>query len=304
MKKLLSLGTLILSMSLLSPPVHASGLEEPTLKTDTKLGTVIEEVEGNNEQSNAQEVPYNNPNPAKIIIGDYSGQSTLKGVLKDNNDVDWYKVYVPNEKKSIFSINSGTGNNIHFRVFDGNGNKLEDKDFNKSYSFMGGYPFSLEPSSDHYYFVEITSNGDSNIEYSFSLGDPNYDLDTYTYKAAKPLQIHSTTKIEVTDRYDLTKQYKPNGENLPNKAMVYEVTFSGQKKGKLSNENRYVKLPTNSTWTKMSPYVWRTEISPSLNKNLKDIWQVKLEGSSKDGYDLYPELNLRYIYPVTPENVI
>lgn len=211
---------------------------------------------------------------------------------------------MPNNKQPIFSINSKTGNDIHFRVFDGNGNKLEDRDFNKPYGFMGGYPFSLEPSSDKYYFVEITSNGDSNIEYSFSLGGPNYNLDNYTYKPARPLQIHSANKTEVTAKYDLTKQYKPNGENLPDKAMVYELTFSGVKTGKISNENRYVNLPTNYSWTKTSPYVWRTEMSPSLNNNLKDILEVKLEGSSKDGFALYPELDLRYIYPVIPENVI
>lgn len=299
MKKLLSLGTLILSMVLLSPPVHASGLEEPTLKTDTKLRTAIDEVEGNDEQSNAQEVPYNNPNPDRIVSSsDWSDQNVLKGVLKDNNDVDWYKVYVPNGKRAIFSINLDAGKNIHFNVLDENGNKIKSEDFTKPSNFMGAYPIGLNTSLGQYYFVEITSN--ENIEYSFSLGGPNYEVDSYTYKAPKPLQIQSTTKKEVTAKYDLTA----SGAKLPNEAKVFQFTFSGKKQGSIINENRYVKWPTNSTWTKTKPYVWQSEMSSNLNNYLKNTWEVKLEGTSKGGYTLYPELNFRYIYPVTPENVL
>lgn len=76
-----------------------------------------------------------------------------------------------------------------------------------------------------------------------------------------------------------------------------------KKHSRIIDENRYVKWPTNSSWTKTKSYVWISEMSPNLNNYLKNTWELKLEGKSSKGFTLSPELRFSCIYPITPDNV-
>lgn len=67
---------------------------------------IIDEVEPNDTSNDAQLIERNNHNPAQMLVGDNSSQKVLVGNLVSNLDVDWYKMTLLADPKTILSINN------------------------------------------------------------------------------------------------------------------------------------------------------------------------------------------------------
>ncbi|MBE6049349.1 MAG: hypothetical protein E7214_01465 [Clostridium sp.] len=259
--------------------------------------TRIKEVESNNTVNEAQLITRNNVNPSTVITAKYEGQNVVEGNVADSSDVDWYKVYLPADNNTIFAINSTSlSYDSNIEILDENLNIVSAFKHIQDTKKLGATPYKVKISKEGYYYVKISSivRGGN---YLFTIGGPNYTVDSYTYKSANTLTI---TPKETSDTmsFDLTRN-----SNIPDGAVVYEVKLGGSKKNSALSETRSLKLSSERNWTRTSSYVFNAKFPVISNTLLKSRWDVKLEGSVSKYtkyYSVTPEIRFLYVYPELP----
>lgn len=128
------------------------------------------EVESNDTMSTAQEINRNRHYPEQFISGTNISQNVVKGSIKDANDVDWYKVYVPVGGETLHIISG----DAFFQVFDGNRQKLGKRDY---YDGRGAYGVCVKgPYSYMVAYIKVAGINGVKTKYSFTFGEANLDL--------------------------------------------------------------------------------------------------------------------------------
>lgn len=227
--------------------------------------TVIDEVEPNNISNEAQQIERNNHNPSQTIVGNNTSQKVLVGNVEDSNDVDWYKVNLPANLETILAINPTLGV-LKFEVYDEYFNRIFNEEVSKDPNFLGAKPHYVQIQSEGTYYVKVSNAAGASGEYRFTIGSPNYSVASYQYKAVNPLTLTTTIKI-ATDTYNLS-----HITEVPEKAVVYKVTFDGTKVNSATSETRKLKLQSDSSWISTASYTWVANVpissdpSSSLNK--------------------------------------
>lgn len=209
------------------------------------------EVEPNNSPEQAQSIQKNHSNPSAIVNGDYTGQFATLGNINSKDDVDWYKVYLSADSKNILTVNSRelSGSGI-FEIYDENLNLVLKVEHNQKMEMFSLSPYYISIQKSGYYYVKV-STASLVGNYRFTIGDPNYKLDRYTYTASRPCTLTSSIK-SVQATYDLS-----NIASIPNNAIVYEVSIGGTEVNRTSDEYRSIKLENSNRWipTTMYSYV-------------------------------------------------
>ncbi|WP_146553194.1 hypothetical protein [Rummeliibacillus sp. SL167] len=260
-------------------------------------------MEPNNISNEAQQIERNNHNPSQTIVGNNTSQKVLVGNVEDSNDVDWYKVNLPANLETILAINPTLGV-LKFEVHDEYFNRIFNEEVSKDPNFLGAKPHYVQIQSEGTYYVKVSNAAGASGEYRFTIGSPNYSVASYQYKAVNPLTLTTTIKI-ATDTYNLS-----HITEVPEKAVVYKVTFDGTKVNSATSETRKLKLQSDSSWISTASYTWVANVpissdpSSSLNKKFHSIWSVQLGGnvsSINKTYSLTPKITFSYYYPVLPQ---
>lgn len=209
--------------------------------------------------------------------------------------------------QDVLSINGSTGSAMTFEVSDSpfNLDPIAHVEYQKDINFKwGAYPYYVNIPSDGDYYVKVFNNQvGSPGDYLFTIGSPNYTVSSYEYTSPRTLTLTPTIKT-AQDSYDFT-----NISSVPQKAMVYQVTFNGTKVNSATSESRSLKLNASSIWTTTSSYTWIANFSvarpPStVNKYFHDKWDVKIGGTVTDAskpYSLTPKVKFSYVFPVLPQ---
>lgn len=286
MKKLIT--TLFTLSLLITPTVNAFA-----------AGTTTAEVESNNSVATAQTINRNLVTAATTIDASYDGQNVVKGSLSSGTDVDWYKVYLP-AGTQILSINStALSSDGIWNIYSTDGD-LIDRVYHtqNSSKYFGATPYKITiPSSAFYYIKVASSSANISGDYLFSIGNPNYNVNSVSYTAPSSLTLTtSTTSAQAT--------YNLGSLNVPNNAIAYKVNISGSKTNNASNQYRYIKAYKDSSWIRSASYTYDANIPVMNNDYVKDNWMVKVTGnvsSSSRPFTLYPNLYFSYVYAVVPD---
>lgn len=258
---------------------------------------IIDEAEPNDTSVNAQLIERNNHDPAQMINGNNASQKVLVGNLSSATDEDQYQVYLPANPETYLSINGQTGPIFKFEIFDATLGQIFEEDYSKDPSFIGAFPYEFNVSTAGIYYVKVSSVFGTGGDYRFTVGSPNYMVDSYEYTAATPLTL--TTSINTAQgTYDLR-----HIADVPKKAIVYQVTFGGTKVNSATSEYRRIKLAADSSWINTSSYSWIANIPAVQNKAFHSQWSVQLQGkvsNSTKPYSLTPKLRFSYFYPIIP----
>lgn len=263
---------------------------------DEKVSAALDyEVEPNNNSNEAQHIERNAHNPTQLIDGDTTSQKVLSGQLENNLDEDWYKVTLPKDSETVLSIN---GSRMSVEVYDSNFSRIFKEDYQRDPSFLlGAYPYWLDIPEGGDYYVRVHNLIGTDGGYRFTIGSPNYSVDSYEYKAPRTLNLTRSIRV-AQDRYDLR-----NIKDVPKEAVVYKVILGGKKVNSARSEYRRIKPSTDYGWTTAYPYSWISDISVLREHKFHNIWDFELGGKvSRENrpYSLTPRITFSYVYPVLP----
>lgn len=256
---------------------------------------VTNEIENNDTVATAQEIQRNNSTAATTLDASYDGQHFLVGSLSSSDDVDWYKVSLP-AGKQILTINSSDLSSTGiWSIFNSDGDLIYSTVHTKSTKDYGVTPYTVNIPSLGYYYVKVYTTSSISGNYRFSIGTPNYSLNSVTYNAYSSLNLTSSkTSDQAT--------YNLKNLNVPDNAVAYRVSIGGSKTNSASNQSRYIKLASDSSWYSSSSYSYIANLPVSLNKYVKNNWMVKVTGnvSRNKTFTLTPQLYISYVYAITP----
>ena len=256
---------------------------------------INEKSESNDTASEAQEIERNNIDKSSVTTGKYNGQNVISGNIDDASDVDWYKVYLPADNNTIFAINSPKLSG-KIEILDENLNIVKGFTHRQNTNMRGATPYRVPINKSGTYYVKIYSivgGGD----YLFTIGGPNYSVDSYTYKPSSKMTLTTSIKSTQMD-FDLSKV-----STIPDGAVVYDVTFQGTRTNSASNERRSLKLASDYSWIATSSYTFTAKVPVVRNMLLKSNWNAKLEGDVSrytKTYSLSPSIRFDYVYPQLP----
>ncbi|MBE1555986.1 PPC domain-containing protein [Sporosarcina limicola] len=259
---------------------------------------ILNEVEPNNTPAQAQLIQRNNHDPSQMLIGNNTSQKVVAGSLESQLDEDWYKVSLPANAETVLSINGSTGMRMTVDVFDSNFTRIRSVDFQKDPSFSGAYPYIVDIPSSGDYYVKVFNPIGITQGYLFTIGSPNYSLDTYYHKAWKSLTLTPTIK-SVQDSYNFT-----NILSVPKNAVVYRVSLGGVTVNSAISQYRKIKLSSDSSWTNTAMYTWHASIPVQNNKLFHSTWNFSVEGTvinSSKPFSLTPDIGFSYVYPILPQ---
>ena len=257
---------------------------------------VTNEIENNDTVATAQEIQRNNSTAATTLDASYDGQHFLVGSLSSSDDVDWYKVSLPSGSQ-ILTINSSDLSSAGiWTIYDSDGNMIDKIYHTKVSTDYGVTPYTVNIPSLGYYYIKVSTDSTISGDYRFSIGSPNYGVNSVYYNASSSLCLTTSTK-------SAQATYNLRNLNVPDNAVAYKVSINGRKTNNASNQSRYIKLASDSSWYSSSSYSYIANLPVSLNKYVKDNWMVKVTGnvsSSSRPFTLTPQLYISYVYAITP----
>ena len=266
-----------------------------TLTAQAATNNTTAEIENNNTVATAQEIQRNNLTAATTLDASYDGQHVLVGSLSSSDDVDWYKVSLPAGNQILTITSTDLSSAGLWDIYTSDGELVTSIKHTKSTKDYGVTPYNVNIPSLGYYYVKVYTDSSASGDYRFSIGTPSYGLNSVTYDASSSLSLtKSTSSAQAT--------YNLKNLNVPDNAIAYKVSINGKKTNNASNQIRYIKLSSDSSWYKSSSYSYIADLPVSLNKYVKNNWMVKVTGSvsGTKTFTLTPQLYISYVYAITP----
>lgn len=244
------------------------------------------DTEPNNTYNDAQAISRNTQTPMQFHSSRSNNYRDVTGTLS-HDDEDWYSVYLYSDDENYLDLNSGYGTIIVsvYRSSDID-NPIDEYEFQK----YGTEIVEVNVPTDGVYYLRVHHTVVSrDATYTFTIGNPRYYTDVYTYTFnAITLQPRATW----SDTINLGTI-----SGIPEKAIGYEVSVGGCTTSVSSKRYFYNDFFNNWVSTK-STYNYSLPVTDS--SRLDQTWGAKIISTSSSSKTFSPNLTIRYIAPYLP----
>lgn len=244
--------------------------------------------ENNNSANEAQIITVNTMTYTQKVSVNTSLYSYVTGNLIGKDDEDWYMLHLTSNQDTYFTINGNTGT-IFIDILDSNQNVLQTFSYNGLSNSENVFKVKVEENK--LYYIRLYHNVNLTYSYNFTIGNPQYFLDSYTYKFGNQI-LPAKGKWE--KQVDLTTI-----SSIPKKAIAYEIAVGGCIPSVSSKRFFYNEFYHSWVSTKTG-YKYNLPVTDS--SKLAQVWGVKYESSNTSDKTFTPEFTISYVYPDLPQN--